>query len=164
MPRKSLSPFIAISALVVLLAGCGKTEAPPQTVTQPTAAPQEVVSAPPPVPPKPTHFYSLAEDGEYGYEQGISEDDRKAGKVTSPLLMVRYYREKDGAHSIAMVKGAARNTYTCKAPCDFVKSKVTYNGQVVQSETMRTTEGSMIWAMMSDAINGELKPYKAGKP
>lgn len=156
---------LAGAAAVLILFGCGKTETTAEAPPKPTATAVEVVAQMPPPPPKPTHFYAIEEDGEYGYERGISEDERRAGKAAEALLMVRYLGEKDGAYTVAMLSGGgAIATFSCKSPCDFIKSKVTVGGQVIKSETVRNPGNAVISAVMSDAMSGQLKPYRSGRP
>lgn len=146
-----------IVAAMLVLTGCsdqGSTSASnvtPEQVAAIAAAKQ---------PPKPSHYYSLEEEGQYGYESGISENEEKAGTRAKPLMMIRYLGEKDGTHTIGVVDGSFRQTYSCKTPCDFVKSKSYISGQQLKQETIRTAEGSVIWAIMQDAQNGFLTPYK----
>ncbi|MNT29236.1 hypothetical protein D3C72_1649660 [compost metagenome] len=78
--------------------------------------------------------------------------------------MVRYLGEKDGAYTVAVLSGGAIATFSCKSPCDFIKSKVSVGGQVIKSETVRNTGDAVISAVMADAMSGQLKPYKSGKP
>jgi hypothetical protein len=69
------------------------------------------------------HYYSMEEDGEYGYERGISENDEKAGQKATALIMVRYMAEKEGAHTIRTADGSFSYFSSCKPPCDFVKER-----------------------------------------
>jgi hypothetical protein len=109
--------------------------------------------------PKPTHLYSIEEEGEYGYEPGISDDDEKAGRKTKPLIMVRYLGVKDGTYTIQINDGMSTNTASCKYPCEFIKQKTFFNGSVVDTQTVRAVQGSIIWAIMQDAQNDQMKPY-----
>ena len=153
---------LACVAATLILFGCGKAETNAGAPPGPAPMAEAVTQAPPP-PPPPTHFYVLEEDGEYGYEKGLSEDERRAGKAAGALLMVRYLGVKDGTHTVAMPAGGATATFSCKPPCDFIKSKVVINGQVVKSETVRNTGEAVISAVMADAMSGQLKPYKPRK-
>ncbi|WP_158664383.1 hypothetical protein [Cupriavidus metallidurans] len=146
-------------AAVFVLAACGKAEEPKAAQSSPQLTSQDAVPA---APPKPTHLYSLEEEGEYGYEPGLSEDERKAGKAASALIMVRYLGVKDGTHTVLMAVGnGATDTFSCKSPCEFIKSRIAVNGQVIKSETVRNPGNAVISAVMIDAMNGQLKPYRS---
>lgn len=114
-------------------------------------------------PPKPIHYYSMEENGEYGYERGLSEDDINAGKKTSALMMIRYMGAKDDIHKLSRVNGSAIVEWTCKSPCEFVKARMYFGKTLVEEETMRAAEGSLIWAMVQDAQHGFLQPYSLRK-
>ena len=145
---------------VAVLAACGKGEEPKQLQSSPQSASKDAVAVPAP-PSRPAHLYSLEEDGEYGYEPSLSEDERKAGKAASALIMVRYLGVKDGSHTGVMAGGnGATDTFSCKSPCEFIKSKIAINGQTIKSETVRNPGNAVISAVMIDAMNGQLKPYR----
>lgn len=101
----------------------------------------------------------MTEDGEYGYQQALSDDDIKAGRATSALLMVRYLGDVKGVRSIKYVDGDISNVLSCAAPCKFVKSKLIYSGRVMRTETVPVTDGSVIQAVMSDAFNDRLTVF-----
>jgi hypothetical protein len=156
----------------MLMAGLATLVACSQEASKQTsnATPEQVArieaAAPPPEPPKPVeppkpkHYYSFHEDGEYGYEQGLSDDDEKAGKSTKPLVMIRYLGASDGVQSIQIGDGPGRFVLSCTEPCEFVKSRSFYAGSSVKGETVRATAGSVIWAVLQDAQHGELTPFQ----
>lgn len=109
------------------------------------------ISAPAPVI---KHYYSLEDAGEYGYEQGLSEDDIKSGTATKPLIMVRYLGNVDGTYSVQSNEGAVRLVSSCEAPCDFVKSRAYLGDTLVKTMTIPNAEGSILWEAMEDAMNG----------
>lgn len=113
------------------------------------------------VPPTPSHYYSYEEDGEYGYEPAISEDEQKQGIATKSLLMTRYLGEKNGLHSIQMSDGAYKAIYSCKTPCEFIKVKKYFSGSLINTETVKNAPNSVISSIMEDAQNGFLKIYAA---
>ncbi|AOY96884.1 hypothetical protein BKK79_35925 [Cupriavidus sp. USMAA2-4] len=165
MRDEKLASIAVALAAAAALAACGKSNEQSQA-PKTTAVQQPVVAeAPPPPPPpaRPTHNYSMEEDGEYGYEPAVSEDERRSGRTANSLLMVRYLGEKDGTHSVSITDGAVTNVFSCKAPCEFIKGQVKLRGQVVKTETMRNPGTAVISAVMADAMNGELKPYKPAK-
>lgn len=71
-------------------------------------------------------------------------------------MMVRYLGKKNDVHSVEIVDNPSRAIFSCKAPCEFIKSKQYFDGQLVKTEAVRNVEGSMIWAVMQDAENGML--------
>ncbi|PUA19609.1 hypothetical protein [Glaciimonas sp. PCH181] len=147
-------------AILFLLAvlGCSKEESSDKFVPE-----KEISSKEPEKPVTPTHYYSIEEDGEYGYERAISENDQKNGVRTNAVMMARYLGEKDGVFSVQLGAGQSRNVHSCKTPCDFVKSKQYYGGQLINTETLRNAEGSVIWAIMQDAQRGQLVRYSASR-
>jgi len=129
-------------------------------------APREAQQVPQPIPTPAldrTHFYSLVEDGEYGYESALSDEEKNRGVAVKPIQMIRYLGERDGVYSIQVSDGAARQIFSCKEPCDFIKMKAYFQGELVRTEMMKNADGSLISAVMEDAIAGELEPYKRTK-
>jgi hypothetical protein len=122
---------------------------PAAVVTQ--AAPEAVLQQTPAVAPQPaptpviTHNYAMEQDGEYGYESGISEDDAKQGTVAKPLMMYRYLGKIHGAYTVETSgDGGAVARASCEDPCNFVKIRLIADGQVLKTETMANTDGSLI--------------------
>lgn len=76
--------------------------------------------------------------------------------------MVRYLGQRGDVHVVA-VSPAGDTTLSCQVPCEFVKLETRVAGRVLHKETTRAVEGSLGWAIMADAMNGELKPYRARK-
>ncbi|MBK4739206.1 hypothetical protein [Noviherbaspirillum pedocola] len=156
---------IIVLSIFFALVGCSDesekhVNATPEMVA--AANPGPAANYVPPVytpPPKPSHLYSMEEDGEYGYEPGISENDEKSGTKAQALIMVRYLGESNGVHSVQVGDANVRQVTSCKLPCEFVKNKTYVAGTLVKTETMRAAEGSIVWAVMQDIQNGELKPY-----
>lgn len=128
----------------------------PQPTTYPTPAAAPVISAI-------AHHYSIEENGEYGYEQGISENDQKQGVSIHPMLMVRYIGEKSGTYTVQLTDGANKGVFSCKYPCEFVKSNQYYNGELIKSENMRNNEATLLWAVLQDAQNGLMVRYGSKK-
>jgi hypothetical protein len=116
-----------------------------------------VVEAPKPI--QRTHYYAMEEDGEYGYESGLSDEDKKQGRAVKAMILTRYLGEKDGVHTVRLADDPAMTIFSCKSPCEFIKSKTYYAGTLIKTETLRNTEGSVIWAVMQDAQNGDLVRY-----
>lgn len=104
----------------------------------------------------------MSQDGTYGYEPALSEDDVRAGKATKALVMMRYIGLKDGNYILLLVDEddpSISNRITCKAPCDFAKSQTMDGKSVLQTETLRVVPNSLIGVMIEDAMSGQLTPY-----
>ncbi len=104
--------------------------------------------------------YSVEDDGEYGYQQGISNSDREGGVATKALVMVRYKGEVDGKHVVEIHESGAIYRMECKAPCEYIKTKSIAAGEVLRSETIPNVPGSVIRAVFEDVMNGELVPFQ----
>lgn len=163
----------------VLLQGCSKDEGHPSvsvspsptttvqpapTVVQaPAPAPPPAVTLTPP-PPAPRHNYAMVDNGTYGYEPALSEEDVRKGTATKPLIMVRYVGNLHGSYVIIVLgQDATAANYvsriSCQLPCDFAKSESVFNDTVVKTETLRVTPESLIGAMLADAASGQLEAY-----
>lgn len=142
--------------MVLALAGCGDEAGTKGISSEPAEA--EVV---PPV--KAEHLYSVEDNGEYGYERGISQNDQQEGRVANSLLMFRFAGQRDGKYQAYHKEGPAVVAMECSNPCEFIKAMTFYDGELIKKEMVRATEGSIGWSVMSDAINGYMKPYVAGK-
>nr|WP_244130678.1 hypothetical protein [Burkholderia pyrrocinia] len=153
-----------------MVAGCNSKQSDNSTqssATSPSAssdttAPQQpqqpVVAAPPP----PSHNYAMSQDGTYGYEPALSEDDVRAGKATKALVMMRYVGLRDGSYILLLVdedNPNISNRITCEAPCNFAKSQTMAGDSILRTETVRVVPNSLIGAMIEDAMSGQLTPY-----
>lgn len=112
---------------------------------------------------QPAHSYAMEEDGEYGYEGALSKNEIDAGKSVNPILMFRYLGEKNGTYTVQSKDGPAAYTASCKNPCEFIKMQTYYAGQLVKSDTVRSTGTAVIDGVLKDARNGTLKKYVAPK-
>lgn len=148
---KTIAACMVSLSLIACSGGSDETAA--------NANPAQVATAAPAPAPVIEHYYSLEDAGEYGYEQGISEDDRKSGTATKPVVMVRYIGAKAGTYTVQFKDGQIRQITSCKSPCEFVKSKTYYEGTLLKTETMPNNQGSIIWAVMEDAQAGMLHTY-----
>lgn len=109
----------------------------------------------------PKHKYAVEDDGEYGYERALSENDRAAGQSATSLMMFRYLGEKNGTYTVSSKNGPSSMIASCKNPCEFIKLQTIYAGQVVQSETIKSSGSAVIDAVLLDARNGQLVKYKS---
>lgn len=110
---------------------------------------------------RPSHYYATEDDGEYGYTQELSENDKRSGMASAPLVMIRYLGEQGGIYRIAVPgDGGVQNIISCANPCEFMKSTVVWNGQVIKHITVPAGT-TIAAAAFQDAANGQLKPYGA---
>lgn len=136
------------SVLILLLAACGSGE---------SSAPK--ATSAPAIPAKPAHYYVLKDGAEYGYEQAISSDDKSKGQSASKVLMFKYLGERSGELQFHARDGDIHSVIQCERPCEFVKQMVFVNERIVRKEHMRANEGSIIWALIQDAMTGQLKKF-----
>ena len=160
-----MKQYLSILALAAL-AACGQpsneTAAPaqaPATEQNQTAEAQEAQA---PVQEKPAtkaHGYGIKDGNEYGYESAISEDDAKAGQVANKVMMMRYSGEKDGKYQVHSKDGSATLVLECDKQCDYIKTMVFVDNQMMQKEMLKGGNGSIASIALADAINGQLEPY-----
>lgn len=168
--------WIAIAStciVALMLTACEKepSQKPPKEPTKetesanpPAPPPAPVVNTPPPtpVPPPPRHNYALNQNGTYGYEPALSEDDIRRGRATKALVMVRYVGLREGSYVLLIIdqnNDAVATRITCQAPCEFAQSQVIANNYVLKTETVRVTPSSLLSAMIDDAMAGQLVVY-----
>jgi len=109
----------------------------------------------------------MVDNGTYGYEQALSEDDVRSGTATKPLVMMRYEGNKNGRFVILVFgtdasDGSIVNRVSCQAPCAFAKSETLAGDTVVKSETIPVKPNAIIGGMLEDAVSGQLVPYGQG--
>nr|WP_258393630.1 hypothetical protein [Burkholderia multivorans] len=166
---------LAVIASLAILSGCdkgkegesasaasalpGRTDAASAVSASSVATSTTTIPA---IPAPPPHNYALNQDGTYGYEPALSEDDIRSGKATKPLVMMRYVGLKNGNHIILIIdedNTNLTNRVTCQAPCGFARSELMVGNSVVKTETVRVVPNSLIGAMLTDAMSGQLTPY-----
>ncbi len=168
---------IRIFALALIaiagLAGCDRPATPDATGTTqppaPTPASTPVASAPrwedvpsarpqpPSPPPPPPHNYAMEQDGTYGYEPALSEDDIRSGRAVKPLVMMRYVGMREGSYVILVLDQDNKNVATrmaCQAPCNFATTQLMAGTTVLKTETIRVTHNSLAGGMFEDAMSG----------
>ncbi|WP_322008273.1 lysozyme inhibitor LprI family protein [Paraburkholderia tropica] len=106
----------------------------------------------------------MVDNGTYGYEPALSEEDVRNGTATKPLIMMRYVGNQNGTYVIIILGQDANNSdvvsrVSCQAPCQFAKSETVAGNSVVKTETLRVTPDSLVGAMLADAVAGQLLPY-----
>ncbi|WP_157381338.1 hypothetical protein [Burkholderia ubonensis] len=110
-----------------------------------------------------SRHYVLHQDGAYGYEPALSEDDIRAGKAVKALVMMRYVGFRDGTHTLLILDEDDPDIVgrvTCAVPCKFAKFRTVVDGKVTSTETVRMTPDSLVGSMFEDAIAGRLVPYR----
>lgn len=182
---RAINTIALVCIAITGLAACDRSAAPVATNTaQPPAPASAPVSAgaasgpvwqdvpssaplspPPPPPPPPQHNYAMEQEGTYGYEPALSEDDVRSGRAVKPLVMMRYVGMRDGNYVILVLDQDNKNVATrmaCQAPCNFATTQFIAGSTVLKTETIRVTRSSLAGAMFEDAMSGQLKPY--GQP
>ena len=163
-----MKQYLCILTLATL-AACGQpsneTAAPaqaPATEQNQTAEASEAQEAQAPAQESPAvkaHGYGIKDGLEYGYETAISDNDAKAGQVANKVMMMRYSGEKDGKYQVHAKDGAATTVIECDKQCDYIKTMVFIDNQMMQKEMMKGGNGSIASIALADAINGQLEPY-----
>lgn len=120
-------------------------------------------SAPPPS--TPVHYYSYEKDGEYGYEQPLSQNQIDAGMASAPLVMIRYLGKLRGVYRFEVVEGRVTEVFSCSLPCRYITQRNYYynpyiGSQFINKETF-PAGNTIAAAVMYDAMNGQLRVYGA---
>ncbi|VVE14559.1 putative lipoprotein [Pandoraea commovens] len=164
--KKYWKTFASVCVTSIALTACQK-EAPKEPTQSQTPAPAANILPPTPAPtpvppPQPRHNYALNQNGTYGYEPALSEDDIRQGRATKALVMVRYVGLREGNYVLLIIdqnNPAIATRITCQAPCEFAQSQVMSNDYVLKTETVRVTPSSLLSAMIDDAMAGQLVAY-----
>ena len=150
-----MNKYLVALLMVVAVSGCSQEQSSAEA-----AAPAEIVAAAPTI----DHYYSLKDGLEYGYEQAVSLDAQNAGQVAGTLMMFKFAGENGGFYQAYNKDTSGAITVAeCANPCEFIKVMMFYNGEHVNTERMRATEGTIGWLVMADAINGKLEQYQIDK-
>jgi hypothetical protein len=173
--KRTIAVIGCITAAALILSACGKdTASQPSTANQtpavapvaaaPASSPVPEAAAPPPPAPPPIHEYAMVDNGTYGYEPALSEDDVRNGTATKPLIMMRYAGNEGGTYVIIILGHDASDAsvttrMSCQVPCEFAKSELMSGDSVIKTETLRVTSDSLMGAMLADAVSGQLIPY-----
>jgi|GEM_PF-3140062 len=153
-----LGGIVALFLAAVMFTPAERTNPIASASQAPTPPPEPQPMAPAP-PPPPTHLYSILQDGEYGYEQALSDDDTKAGRAVKPMVMVRYLGKRGGTQRWATVDGAINTVFSCKDACEFVRQDIYSGVNPVSAQTMRVGPGSILAAVVEDVQNEQLQVY-----
>jgi len=128
------------------------------------AASSEVEPAVSTAAPAQTHNYSMRDGDLYGYQPAISDSERNQGVATKALVMVRYRGERNGLYTVEMPDDSgAIYRMECKSPCEYIKTKVIAAGEVLKSETVPNTPGSLMAAVFDDVLSEQLEPTSSSR-
>lgn len=112
--------------------------------------------------PLPVHFYSVEEDGVYGYEAKLSQEDKASGKTSGRVLMVKYLGiRQDGFRKFYWKENQLETVLKCKDPCEFMHTEFYLNGYPNGEETSRVVYGTLAWEMLQDAKAHRLKAWSS---
>lgn len=93
---------------------------------------------------------------EYGYVVGLSDDDRRAGKVAPDLAMYRYLGRKGDTYQVMLRDGEVRMVMECTKPCDYGKVHTFVGTRYLRKEVMKLEPVAIVSSVFRDAMNGQL--------
>jgi hypothetical protein len=92
------------------------------------------------------HGYAIHEGDQYGYE-----------RADHGLMMVSYLGVENGQHIfIEAQPSGVSHIYQCANPCQVITVHEALGEQVMSTQKLMNTEGTIAWAMFDDAANGRL--------
>ncbi|MGZ3366665.1 MAG: hypothetical protein ACXWKY_18600 [Caulobacteraceae bacterium] len=141
------APALALLALAV----CAY-KAPPQKEAAASSAP---ASSAPAAPAQPAHHYAFQNGDQYGYMSSAHVEVGQEGEAQKPVI-VRYLGVQDGVYAIAEVQDGAVVVAQCAKPCQQVRLR----GKDLD-QTLDLNPNSIVYAALTDAINGQLEVYKS---
>lgn len=144
MKNTVISLALAIGT-AVLVAGCG------DKAVSSGSAPAVAVA-----PAMPQHLYAIKDGQEYGYEQGISESDRKNGQAAVKLMMFNYLGRKGDVYQVMLKNGNVRTVAECAKPCDFAKVYTFIGDRFSDKEMLKLTPTAIVSSVFADAMTGQL--------
>lgn len=107
-----------------------------------------------------THFYSMKDGDEYGYEPALSEDQKRAGAIASNLVMIKFLGERKGHYQLLQsINEGVQIVFECDRPCSFLRARTFLNGIEQSKERIRRAEGSILFYAFEDAMAGELEQH-----
>jgi hypothetical protein len=142
-------PVLAVLTLAAL-AAC---KAPPPKggqapVSSAPASSAPVSSAAPAPPAAPAHNWAYRQGEDYAYASGQAGDD---GQPT----LIRYLGQENGVYTVIETQQGAVVGASCARPCDQVRLR----GQGLD-QTLPLNPNSVVYAALTDAMNGQLDVYK----
>lgn len=151
--KKHLIEAGVMACMALAVAGCGDNKAGPAASS--AAAP---VANESPVRVMPTHFYTVKDGSEYGYEQAISEADRQQGKAAASLMMFSYLGRKGDTYQVMLKVDEVRTIAECTKPCEFAKIYTFVGNQFANKEMLKLAPTAIVTTVFADAINNQLDP------
>jgi len=151
-----------VAIMVVALIAVTTTEKPLQKMQDQAVGETSIkptVSVPQKVPQLPHKYYVIQDGAEYGYEQAVSAEAQHQGQVASNILMFKFLGERDGTLQFYNREGDVVVAFQCERPCEYVKQMVFFDQRLQKKQHLRAVEGSILWAVSRDAMNGLLKQY-----
>ena len=143
----------APAAFALLAVGLAACKAPPQKAHE-AAASSTPASSAPGAPAQPAHRWAFQNGDQYGYMSSAHVEVGQEGETQKPVI-IRYLGMKDGIYTIAEVQDGAVVVAQCAAPC----TQVRIRGQGLD-QTLDLNPSSIVYAALTDAINGQLQVYK----
>ena len=140
-----------LALLTVALVAC---KAPPQK-PQEAAASSAPASSAPAAAAQPAHHWAFQNGDQYGYMSSAHVEVGQEGEAAQKPVIVRYLGMKDGVYAIAEVQDGAVVVAQCAAPCQQVRIR----GKDLD-QTLDLNPDSIVYAALTDAINGQLQVYK----
>ena len=149
----------AVTVLAVLAAALAACKAQPPKGSEAAAssappAASSAAAAQPPPPAQPTHNWAYKQGDEYAYVSAAQ--DPAAGQAAT---LVRFLGVQDGVYTIVETEGGAVVGASCAKPCTTVRIR----GKGLD-QTLELNPGSVVYAALSDAMNGQLDVYKVPGP
>jgi hypothetical protein len=145
------APLLALAAVAL-----GACNGPPPKKEAAASSASLASSAPAPTAPaaQPAHHWAFQNGDQYGYlPAGHGEASQDADQQQA--TMVRYLGMQDGVYTIAEVEGGAVVVAQCAPPCRQVRLR----GKDLD-QTLDLSPNSIVYAALTDAINGQLQVYK----
>jgi hypothetical protein len=93
------------------------------------------------------HGYAIHDGDQYGYE-----------RADHGLMMVRYLGLDKGQHVfIEAQPSGVGHIYLCANPCQVITYHETLGDQIMSTQKLMNTEGTVAWLMFDDAAHGRLE-------
>lgn len=117
---------------------------------------------------EPKHRYSHKEGFEYSYEKALSEADKTAGAVATPMITIEFLGHRDGRFQVQGRENAVTSfVFECSRVCEVATLHQFVGEQVMGKTQIRSAPGSVVEAIFQDAAAGKLTEKvfaKDGKP
>lgn len=101
-------------------------------------------------------LYVWHEDGRYGYETALSDNDRAAGQAHGKLVLYGFNGIRDRSAQIVMLEPAGIVVAECSMPCEYAKIR-TVTARSVGDEQVMPLQGTAMESVFVDAFAGRLQ-------